>query len=125
MHAPPPPARLYLWLSVVGHASLFPLFPPLSPETPTKLALFLLGSASTYTALHATTGLTLGPLEWAYALGLGLMVVFTEVVHPVWVVGRLPFLARLASSSYCVLGVAICFLQSYRLLGPQAKLKGE
>jgi hypothetical protein len=122
---PCPPARLYFLLSVAGHASLFPLFPPLGPETCTKLLLHLSGSLTTYLALNYTTGYTLGWMEWLYCLGLGGLFVFADIVHPVWFAARLPFLANLAMSAYCLKGTGLCFLESYRLLQSPPKVKTE
>lgn len=110
---------------MAGHASLFPLFPPLGPETCTKLLLHLSGSLTTYLALNYTTGYTLGWMEWLYCLGLGGLFVFADIIHPVWLAARLPFLANLAMSAYCLKGTGLCFLESYRLLQSPPKVKTE
>ncbi|XP_063233348.1 probable dolichyl pyrophosphate Glc1Man9GlcNAc2 alpha-1,3-glucosyltransferase [Bacillus rossius redtenbacheri] len=113
-------ARLYLFISTVGHYSLFPLlFTPF--EIPVKLLVLVVHSSYAFlglSALHATGGKPSAPLlsrpERAYLAGLVPLFLFDVAVHPLSVLGaRLPFLSLMLTSVYCAVGVAYFWLAYY------------
>jgi hypothetical protein len=106
--------------------SLFPLFPPLTQETCTKISLLAANLTTTYAALDFALprSLALTTLDWVYLTGMVAVTVFVEVLHPLGLVGaKWPFLPLLLMSSYSALGMVACFVQSYALLGSHARKK--
>ena len=128
-------ARLFFWLSTIGHASLLPLFPPLMPEALMAWGLvqvhvcvcvYLLGKEGLLVSgdgeeeeEEGETGSVVSMFawpEWVYLVGLEGVLLFVLVVHPLLLVERLPFLARMVSSVYCSVGMVVLWAWSYRLM---------
>ncbi|KAJ8878752.1 hypothetical protein PR048_019338 [Dryococelus australis] len=113
-------ARMYLFLSTVGHYSLFPL---LFTRFETFIKLFLLISHSSYaffslTSLFQGKGGPLNSLlsivELAYLVGLLPLYVYDIAIHPLSGLGtKLPFLSLMLTSVYCALGVLYFWLLYY------------
>ena len=112
-------ARLFFWLSSVGHASLLPLFPPLTADALTALLLIEAHLAISCLLLqrhHRGAALTWPWYDRLYLLGLQLVLLLVAWVHPYLLADRWPFLARMASSAYCALGLVGVWARSYQLL---------
>ncbi|KAG0717319.1 putative dolichyl pyrophosphate Glc1Man9GlcNAc2 alpha-1,3-glucosyltransferase [Chionoecetes opilio] len=118
-------AQVFVFLSAVGHFSLFPLF--FTPqETPIKVTALLLHALFTLQVLRAHWGQTLlNTLETLYLLGLVPLSLLLEVGAGRLGLGEgLPFLPLMAVSVYCALGVTYSWVKlSYLGLVGAPKLK--
>eukprot|EP01112_Ceratiomyxa_fruticulosa_P006912 TRINITY_DN1784_c0_g1_i4.p1 TRINITY_DN1784_c0_g1~~TRINITY_DN1784_c0_g1_i4.p1 ORF type:complete len:532 (+),score=67.97 TRINITY_DN1784_c0_g1_i4:132-1727(+) len=116
-------ARLFFFLSTVGHYSLFPLlFTPL--EAPIKICLWGIYTLASYVILKNLHGpaFRLSALEALYLFGLLPLCLFVEILYPLVLVKHSPFLARmvflplLMNSLYCGVGVLYTFLKMYKVI---------
>lgn len=95
-----------------------PLFPPCTADA---LAAYLLLQAHTLLAWLLTTATHPAALQWPwvetlYFVGLQCTLLFALIVHPLLLAVRLPFLARMACSVYCAVGLLAVWARSYQLL---------
>lgn len=114
-------ARLYLFLSTIGHYSLFPLIFT-QFETPIKICLLaatclyaFISLGNIYKSHGGTTSLPLLSLtETLYLLGIVPLELCNSVGHSVLgLSSRLPFLPLLLTSIYCAVGVTYSWLRFY------------
>lgn len=115
-------AKLYIFLSTIGHYSLFPLFFT-QFETPIKILLLCLTSVYTLNSLthiyrddSASWLPLLSRTECLYLLGILPLELYNSVIHHVLHVNtRLPFLPLMFTSVYCALGIFYSWLQFYQM----------
>ncbi|XP_071950399.1 dolichyl pyrophosphate Glc1Man9GlcNAc2 alpha-1,3-glucosyltransferase-like [Antedon mediterranea] len=116
-------AQVFLFLSTIGHYSLFPLiFKP--AEAPIKVCLLLI---STFSSLIVLSGIYkdpktyrlphiafLSPLESIYILGLLPLYFYCNLVHYLLGLGeKLAFFPLMLTSVYCAAGVSWAWLKFY------------
>lgn len=123
-------AHLAFWLSTVGHAALLPLFPPLTADALTAYLLLQAHMLVAWLLTQAAHPHDEAALRWPwherlYFLGLQFVLVFTLLLHPWLLADRFPFLARLACSIYCGVGLVAVWLRSYQLLWEAGDEEGE
>lgn len=117
----PGDARTFLFLSIVGHYSLFPLlFPP--ELTLVKLLLFILYSMYAFYSLSQLypfqfckyTLPLLNIFESIYLLGFCVIFFYENILHNfIGLDKHLPFLPLMLTSVYCSLGVIYSWLRYY------------
>ncbi|GAB5036292.1 dolichyl pyrophosphate glc1man9 c2 alpha-glucosyltransferase [Nannochloropsis oceanica] len=112
--------RMFYYLSCIGHASLLPLFPPLTADALTAFMLIQVHVVGAWVLLEGE-GLVGGRreggwVEGAYLVGVEAMLWMVAVGHPLVGAERFPFGARLLSSVYCGVGMVGVWLWSFRLL---------
>eukprot|EP00741_Cyanophora_paradoxa_P004287 tig00000792_g4161.t1 len=116
----PEEARLFTFLSAVGHYSLFPLlYRP--TEYPLKLVIYIVYTACTYWVLRAPPSdpspARVSRAEALYLVGMACVEGYAVVGHgALFGAARLPFLPLMLTSVYCAAGVAAAALLSWRNL---------
>ncbi|KAK7072358.1 glycosyl transferase [Halocaridina rubra] len=125
-------AQAFIFLSIIGHFSLFPLLFT-SHETPIKvLALLLHALITTHTLQkHWEQGKTpyrfpyinlCSVLEVLYILGLIPLFVYNEVGHKAFgLTEKLPFLPLMLISVYCAIGIFCSWVQYYNYIFASAR----
>ncbi|XP_054708206.1 LOW QUALITY PROTEIN: probable dolichyl pyrophosphate Glc1Man9GlcNAc2 alpha-1,3-glucosyltransferase [Uloborus diversus] len=107
-------AKMYAFLSVVGHFSLLPLLHK-EGETVLKIALVLLHAVYTFSSLsqlHQMKTPAASTLEKMYFGGLALLQVFYSFgAKMLQLEQKLPFLPLMLISTYCALGVVYSWLK--------------
>ncbi|CAH1971281.1 unnamed protein product [Acanthoscelides obtectus] len=113
--------KTFLFLSTVGHYSLFPLlFPPYLLLI--KVLLLLLYTVYAFHSLYKMYPLAicrfslplLNPAESIYLLGLAAVFLYENVVHPaLGLQNKFPFLPLMLTSAYCSLGVIYAWATYY------------
>jgi alpha-1,3-glucosyltransferase len=128
-------AKVYLLMSWVGHISLFPLLEH-RRELPSKILFTSIHMLLSYVALDrfhrseqraihiekSKRGIRFNTIEHLYLCGLGLVVVFSEFLHPIFFVKEIngekvttmPFLPLLFMSIYCAIGLIYAWYLSYK-----------
>ncbi|GFV17593.1 probable dolichyl pyrophosphate Glc1Man9GlcNAc2 alpha-1,3-glucosyltransferase [Trichonephila clavipes] len=107
-------AQLYVFLSIVGHFSLFPLL-HLAGETPLKMFLLLLQVVymlSSLSQLHGFKTLMISNEEAIYLCGLVVLQVFYS--FSAQILGtekKLPFLPLMLISTYCAIGILYAWIK--------------
>ncbi|XP_063847488.1 probable dolichyl pyrophosphate Glc1Man9GlcNAc2 alpha-1,3-glucosyltransferase isoform X2 [Scylla paramamosain] len=118
-------AQVFMFLSIVGHFSLFPLlFTP--QETPIKVTALVLHALFTVQVLRAQWGQPLlHAIENLYLLGLVPLFLLLELGLGRLGLGEgLPFLPLMLVSVYCALGVTYSWLKlTYLVIGSAWKFK--
>ncbi|KAK8385382.1 hypothetical protein O3P69_012310 [Scylla paramamosain] len=118
-------AQVFMFLSIVGHFSLFPLlFTP--QETPIKVTALVLHALFTVQVLRAQWGQPLlHAIENLYLLGLVPLFLLLELGPGRLGLGEgLPFLPLMLVSVYCALGVTYSWLKlTYLVIGSAWKFK--
>ncbi|KAF8792435.1 putative dolichyl pyrophosphate like protein [Argiope bruennichi] len=101
-------AQLYVYLSIVGHFSLFPLL-HLEGETPLKILLLLLHVVymlSSLSKLHGMKTSIVNTAEKCHLFGLiALQIFYSFGAKFLGLEKRLPFLPLMLISTYCAVGV--------------------
>lgn len=114
-------AKIFLFLSTVGHFSLFPLIFP-QELVFVKLLLFLIYTSYCFYSvcqlypfqLDKCTLPLLNCLETLYLLGLLLIFFYDNFIHSLLGLSvKLPFLPLLITSVYCSMGVIYSYVQYY------------
>ncbi|GFS94751.1 probable dolichyl pyrophosphate Glc1Man9GlcNAc2 alpha-1,3-glucosyltransferase [Nephila pilipes] len=107
-------AQLYIFLSIVGHFSLFPLL-HLEGETPLKILLLLLHVVymlSSLSQLHRFKELIIPDEEAIYLCGLVVLQFFYSFGAKVLgIEEKLPFLPLMLISTYCAIGVLYAWIK--------------
>nr|CAI5828151.1 unnamed protein product [Callosobruchus analis] len=113
--------KTFLFLSTVGHYSLFPLLFPASLLL-IKVLLLLLYTVYAFHSLYKMYPLSicryslplLNPLESTYLLGLGAVFIYENGVHQLLGLDKnFPFLPLMVTSAYCSLGVIYAWASYY------------
>jgi alpha-1,3-glucosyltransferase len=104
-------ARYFIFLSTVGHFSLFPLL--FKPNlTIIKLSMFLAYTSLSFYFLK--NGTKMPVVEKLYLLGLGLLFLYEHVIqYSIGLDRNLPFLPLMLTSVYCALGISYFWLKFY------------
>lgn len=104
-------SRLFFFLSVVGHYSLFPLL--FKPNlTVIKLSMYLVYIALAYYYLKIQRKFPF--LEKMYLIGLGVLFIYEHLIYHVLEMHKnLPFLPLMLTSVYCAVGITYFWLIFY------------
>ncbi|KAL4236972.1 glycosyl transferase [Mactra antiquata] len=116
-------AQIFLFMSTIGHYSLFPLLYT-QFESPIKICLLVLTTLFNFTSLanvhreawSYTSLPLLSTIESIYLLGVIPLELYSSIGH--YILGlnhTLPFLPLLLTSVYCSIGVIYCWIKFYML----------
>jgi len=113
-------AKCFLFLSITGNFSLFPLL-FLPTETPIKILLWLFHSALSYALLQSffkesssrEVQIKFSFLEKLFLLGLLFVQIFSSVGHSLIFREKYAFLPLLLYSTYCAVGISYFWARYY------------